>query len=87
MQFENNTKEGVILLREESKEIGRLNYTLVHAEQKLIISYVLVHTEFKGTGMGKVLVEEAVRYAKQNQWSVEPHCSFARVILQRMEKK
>lgn len=86
MKFENNKSGngGVITLNNEVKEVGRLTYTIFPEENKLIISFVLVHPEFEGRGMGKYLVEEAIKFARENNWKVYPHCSYARSVMTRM---
>ncbi|AZB24578.1 MULTISPECIES: GNAT family N-acetyltransferase [Chryseobacterium] len=86
MKFENNRSGngGVLTLNNEVKEVGRLTYTIFPEEQKLIISFVLVHPEFEGRGMGKYLVEEAIKFARENNWNVYPHCSYARAVMMRM---
>lgn len=86
MKFENNKSGngGVLTLNNEVKEIGRLTYTIFPEENKLIISFVLVHPEFEGRGMGKFLVEEAIKFSRENNWKVYPHCSYARSVMMRM---
>lgn len=86
MNFENNKSGngGVITLSNELKEVGRLTYTIFPEDNRLVISFVLVHREFEGRGMGKFLVEEAIRFARENSWKVYPHCSYARAVMRRM---
>ena len=86
MRFENNKSGngGVITLNKEIKEVGRLTYTIFPQDHKLVISFVLVHREFEGRGMGKYLVEEAIKFARENNWKVSPHCSYARSVMMRM---
>ena len=86
MRFENNKSGngGVITLNNDTEEVGRLTYTIFHEENKLIISFVLVHPKFEGRGMGKYLVEEGVKFARENNWKVYPHCSYARAVMHRM---
>ena len=82
-----NGNGGVIdLLKEEedNKAVGRLTYTIVPEEQKLIISYVMVYPEFEGKGLGKYLVEAAIVFSRENNWKVYPHCSYARAVMNRM---
>lgn len=88
MRFENKKSGngGVITLNNENAEIGRLTYTIFPEDHKMIISYVLVHAQFEGRGMGKFLVEEGIRFARENGWTVTPHCSYARAVMMRMEK-
>ena len=75
---------GVLLLNKDEEEVGRLTYTIFPEENKLIISFVLVHAKFEGRGMGKYLVEEAIKFARENNWKVYPHCSYARSVMSRM---
>lgn len=86
MDFKNNKSGngGFITLHKEEDEVGRLTYTIFPEEQKFIISFVLVHPKFEGRGMGKYLVEEAIKFARENKWKVHPHCSYARSVMNRM---
>lgn len=86
MRYENKRSGngGVITLLNDSEEVGRLTYTIFPEDSKLIISFVLVHPKFEGRGMGKFLVEEGIRFARENNWKVYPHCSYARSVMNRM---
>ena len=86
MKYENNRSGngGIITLSNDEEEIGRLTYTIFPEEQKLIISFVLVHSHFEGRGMGKYLVDEAIRFARDHHWKIYPHCSYARAVMNRM---
>ena len=35
--------------------------------------------------MGKYLVEEGIKFARENNWKVYPHCSYARSVMHRMK--
>lgn len=86
MEFINNKNGngGFITLNKEIEEVGRLTYTIFPDDNKLIISFVLVHPKFEGRGMGKYLVENAIKFARENNWKVYPHCSYARSVMKRM---
>ena len=86
MKFENNNSGngGFITLNNDAEEVGRLTYTIFPEENKLVISFVLVHPKFEGRGMGKFLVGEAIKYSRENGWKVYPHCSYARSVMARM---
>ncbi len=86
MRYENKRtgNGGIISLNNDAEEVGRLTYTLFPEDNKMIISFVLVHPKFEGRGMGKFLVEEGVRFARENSWNVYPHCSYARAVMNRM---
>lgn len=87
MEFINNKSGngGFIQLNKEVEEVGRLTYTIFPDDKKMIISYVLVHPQFEGKGMGKYLVDEAIRFARENEWKIYPHCSYARSVMSRMQ--
>lgn len=86
MEFSNNQSGngGFITLNDNNEEVGRLTYTIFPEDQKLIISFVLVHPKFEGKGKGKMLVDEAIKFARENQWNIYPHCSYARSVMTRM---
>lgn len=87
MKYENNRSGNggyLTLNNDDSEEIGRLTYTIFPDDHKLIISFVLVHPKFEGRGMGKYLVQEAIKFARENNWKVYPHCSYARSVMTRM---
>ncbi len=86
MRFENNKSGngGVISIHNDIEEVGRLTYTVFPEDKRMIISFVLVYPKFEGRGMGKYLVEEAIRFARENKWNVYPHCSYARSVMMRM---
>lgn len=75
---------GVITLSNDVDEIGRLTYTVFPEQDRMVISYVLVHRQFEGRGMGKYLIEEAIKFARDNHWKIYPHCSYARSVMNRM---
>ncbi|HQC07685.1 MAG TPA: GNAT family N-acetyltransferase [Kaistella chaponensis] len=87
MKYENNRSGNggyFTLNNDDSEEIGRLTYTIFPDDHKLIISFVLVHPKFEGRGMGKYLVQEAIKFARENNWKIYPHCSYARSVMMRM---
>lgn len=87
MNFDNQ-KSGnggvIVMTNENAEEVGRLTYTLFPERQTLVISYVMVHPQFKGRGMGKFLVQEGISFARENAYAVVPHCSYARSVMLRM---
>lgn len=87
MKFENQKSGngGIISLKNEAEEVGRLTYTIFPEDKKLIISFVLVYPKYEGRGLGKFLVEEAIKFARENNWKVYPHCSYSRSVMNRME--
>lgn len=75
---------GFITMHQNTEEIGRLTYTIMPQDQKLIISFVNIFPKFEGNGYGKQLVQFAIDFARENNWKIYPHCSYARIVMTRM---
>ncbi len=61
---------------------GTMTYTWT-GESTITIEHTEVYTEFKGEGVGKKLVVEAVEFARQENLKIIPECSYAKHVLQR----
>lgn len=44
----------------------------------------MVYPKFEGQGFGKKLVEESIKFARENHWKINPHCSYARSVMMRI---
>jgi predicted GNAT family acetyltransferase len=44
----------------------------------------MVFPEFEGKGLGKYLVEAGIKFARDENLKVFPHCSYARSVMNRM---
>lgn len=78
-----NETSGYLLMKNEKNDMGRLNY-IIHPDRKILtISYVMVYPEYGGQGYGKKLVEKAIEWARKEGWTLDPHCSYARTVLER----
>ncbi len=67
-----------------SQEIGKLTYSLDPDNNRMIITYVMVLPIHEGKGYGKKLVEKGIEFARDKNYKILPHCSFARTVLLRM---
>ena len=70
------------VLRVNGERLGFLDYTRPEVGV-MLIEYVEVSPQLRGTGLGKQLVEKAVAFAKDNSLRVVPICSYARAVIQR----
>ncbi len=83
---------GIVYAREE-EEIGRLEFDI--SEDHITILHTYTYEGFKGRGVGKQLVESAIKWAEEKRLKVLPICSFAKIHMERhpeyakllMEKK
>jgi uncharacterized protein len=75
----NGEKKGYFAAMEEGKEAGRMTYSWAGPD-KLIIDHTEVNHAFSGRGVGKMLVMEAVAYAREHQLKILPLCPFAKSV-------
>ncbi|MDD6209968.1 MAG: GNAT family N-acetyltransferase [Bacteroidales bacterium] len=62
----------------DGKGIGLMSY--VNADNKFIIDHTEVDDAFSGRGIGKNMVMEAVKYARDNDLKIIPLCPFAKGV-------
>jgi predicted GNAT family acetyltransferase len=71
---------GSFYLGEETAPTAELVYRMA-GTHKMIIDHTEVSEIHKGEGIGKLLVMEAVKFAREQQIKILPICPFARAIL------
>ena len=59
----------------DGKAAGFLTYEIYSG--CLDIQHTVVERDHRGKGLGEILLEEAVKYAKEKGLKVKPTCSFA----------
>ncbi|MGL5089342.1 MAG: GNAT family N-acetyltransferase [Cetobacterium sp.] len=82
----NKDKSLFYIKNEDNKTIGKLSYAK-EEENTVIIEHTLVHDIYKGKGIGNILMDEAVKYFRENNWNVIPECSFAKFIFDKYPEK
>ena len=58
---------------------GYLSYS-IHNES-LDIEHTVVDPKFRGKGLGRILVDNAIEYAKKEELAIIPSCSYAERIM------
>ncbi|MCC8036089.1 MAG: N-acetyltransferase [Rikenellaceae bacterium] len=66
---------------EDGREVGEASYYL--SPGRITITHVGVDYEHRGSGLATKLVMAAVDYARENELSVVPICSYARTVFKR----
>ena len=49
----------------------------------MVITHTLVATRLEGQGVGKSLVDEAVAFARENNYKIQPVCPFAAAVMRK----
>ena len=62
-----------ILATEEGKLLGKIEFALSDNEMSILHTYAYE----SGRGIGKLLMQNAVEWAKEHDYTIIPVCSFA----------
>lgn len=70
---------------EGEKEAGRMSYTFA-GETKMIIDHTEVSELYKGQNIGKRMLMELVKFARENKIKIIPLCPFAKSVFNKVEE-
>lgn len=77
-----NYQDFIIFAMENGKEVGNIEYKLDNGI--MTITHTRAHVE--GRGIGRLLVEAAIAYAKSQGMKILPQCSYAHALMNRVEE-
>lgn len=83
-QIEFGTK-GYFAALDGDKEAGRMSYTFAGKTQ-IIIDHTEVSDEYRGKNIGKRILMEVVKFARENKIKIIPLCPFAKSVFDRVEE-
>jgi predicted GNAT family acetyltransferase len=78
-------RRGTFDLDREGARVGYLSYRL-DGTDTMVVDYVEVNPSLQGRGLGQVLVDAAVEWARANTRRIVPTCGYARTVLHRGAK-
>lgn len=70
-----------ILAMEDGKLLGKIEFTLSDNNMTILHTYAYE----SGRGIGTQLMEHAVKWVKENSYTIIPVCSFAQKYLKKIE--
>lgn len=76
----NSDSQGVFLAKDNDQIIGEMTYVWGGGDGNFIINHTAVNSRYQDQGVGNSLVESAVEYARENNLTIRPLCSFARSV-------
>ncbi len=79
IQQTDRDSKGFFKAVEDGKEAGRMTYSKA-GSTRIIIDHTEVNPEFNGKGVGKKMVMEAIKYARENNIKILPLCPFAKSV-------
>ncbi len=74
-----NNDKGYFVATVQGKDAGLMTYVNVDND-RFVIDHTEVNDEFTGQGVGKAMVMDAVKYARENDKKILPLCSFAKSV-------
>lgn len=76
IKHEKQETKGEFIALEEGVKVGEMTYSVAGAD-KIIIDHTEVDSQQKGKGIGKILLDKVVEYARENNLKIVPLCPFA----------
>ena len=68
----------------EEKNIAEVTFKK-HQDNIIVLDHTYVNRSLRGRGIGKILVDKVVEYARQNNLKIIPTCPFAKDIMEMSE--
>jgi uncharacterized protein len=74
--------KGAFVATADGTRAGEMTYSRMN-DHAVIVDHTAVFSGFEGTGLGKQLVEQGVRWAREHDSRIMPLCPFARALFER----
>ena len=85
IQHEEHGKKGAFYIERDDEWVAEMAYTR-EGTRKVVIEHTEVDESLRGEGVGEQLVEEAVKYARENNLLIKPTCPFVKSVLEKDEE-
>ncbi len=84
IQREEHGSKGAFYIEQNGDWVAEMTYKKEGA-RKIVIDHTEVDESLRGKGIGENLVEEVVKYARENNLLIKPDCPFVKKILESSE--
>lgn len=78
-------KTGMFYIEQEGKKVAEMVYT-VNSPEIITVQHTEVDPALEGKGVGKLLVQNIVEYARANHISIIPLCPFTKTVIARKKE-
>ena len=79
-----NATAGEFVAYENGVEAGKITYKK-SKEKQIIVDHTYVNEPFQGTGLGKVILADVIKYARENAIQIVPECSYVQKVFDKNE--
>ncbi len=80
IQRDEHGKKGAFYIEKDGEWLAELAYTKAD-DSRIEIDHTEVDESLRGEGIGEKLVEEAVRFARENNLKIVATCPFAKKVI------
>jgi uncharacterized protein len=84
IQREEHGRKGAFYIERDGDWVAEMTYER-EGQRKIVIDHTEVDESLQGDGIGESLVEEAVKWARENNLLIKPTCPFVKKILESSE--
>ena len=82
IEQKDNGAKGLFFVEIEGKIVAEMVYSW-RGQDRIVIEHTEVDESLEGKGVGKLLVEKSVEFAREKDIKIIPICSFAKSIFQK----
>lgn len=79
VQLKINEKVGTFFIEVNGKQEALMTFVFA-GDDKIIIDHTEVYPKSNGKGFGKMMVEKAIAFARENNLKIMPLCPFAKSV-------
>jgi uncharacterized protein len=79
ISHEDHDRRGGFVAERDGQTLGEMDYSRPQANL-IIVEHTQVHAEARGTGVGRMLVQAVVEWARREQARIMPLCPYARSV-------
>lgn len=84
IQHDEHGAKGAFYIEKDDEWIAELTYRR-EGQRKIVVDHTEVDDSLQHEGIGKQLVEAAVKFARKNNLLIKPTCPFAKSVLEENE--
>lgn len=81
IRHERSDHDGVFIMEHGGRQIGELHYRLTGG--RAIVTHTEVARDMREKGLGQLLVDAMVQWARAEKLKIVPLCSYAKAVLDR----